>query len=101
MACDYVLLESAQEEYRDIVDYLLAVSDGPSAARSFSDGFESLMRDVCDNPFGRRLSRIPEVAALGYRSAIMGRYVVLYSFREGRVLVAHIFHQRRDYARLV
>lgn len=101
MASDCVVLESAREEVESIVEYLLAVSDGPSAARSFLDSFEALLREIAANPSLHALSRLPEIAALGYRAAFMGRYAVLYFERDGRVFVAHVFHQRRDYARLV
>lgn len=101
MAFDCIVLESAQEEVGDIVEYLLAVSDGPSAARSFLDSFEPLLREVGENPSLRALSRMPEIAALGYRAAFVGRYAVLCFERDGRAFVAHVLHRRRDCARLV
>ncbi|MDO5358809.1 MAG: type II toxin-antitoxin system RelE/ParE family toxin [Slackia faecicanis] len=101
MAYECVVLEGARREVEDIVDYLLAVSDGPSAAASFLDAFEAFLREVGENPSLHAFSRLPEIAALGYRSAVVGRYVALYFERNGRVYVAHVFHQRRDYARLV
>lgn len=96
MAFDCIVLESAQEEVGDIVEYLLAVSDGPSATRSFLDSFESLLREVGENPPLRALPRMPEIAALGYRDAFVGRYAALCFERDGRAFVAHVFHRRRD-----
>ena len=67
--------------------------DGPSAAASFLDAFEAFLREVGENPSLHAFSRLPEIAALGYRSAVVGRYVALYFERNGRVYVAHVFHQ--------
>ena len=101
MACSYHLLNEAKEELESIVDYLLAVSDGSSAVKSFIDEFEKQMGLICDNPTIYGLSRMPELAALGSRSALVKNYVALYFYRDDSVFVAHIFHQCRDYARLV
>ena len=51
MASDCVVLESAREEVESIVEYLLAVSDGPSAARSLLDSFEALLSRDRREPF--------------------------------------------------
>lgn len=101
MACNYELLDGAKEELGSIVGYLLAVSDGPSAANSFIDEFEKQMGLICDNPMIYGLSRMPELAALGYRTVLVKNYIALYFYRDDSVFVAHIFHQRQDYARLV
>lgn len=101
MACSYKLLDAAAEEFESIVNYLLAISDGPSAALSFVDEFERKMGLICDNPFLYGPSRMPELSALGYRAALINSYIALYFYRDGAVFVAHIFHQRQDYARLV
>ena len=41
------------------------------------------------------------LAKRGYRSALVGSYVLLYRFEGDTVYIAHIFHQRQDYATLV
>ena len=46
MAYSYVYLESAQEERERIVDYLLSVADGPSAAGHFLDELDKLLGPV-------------------------------------------------------
>lgn len=38
---------------------------------------------------------------MGYRKAFFGNYLALYRFERERVVVVRIFHQRRDYAKLV
>ncbi len=101
MACDYVMLDGAKSDFESIVGYLLAASGGPSAAESFIEEFKRQIASVCDDPELYGLSRMPELAALGYRAALVNSYVALYFHRDDTVFVAHIFHQRQDYARFV
>ena len=101
MACDYAILSEAQVEIESIVSYLISVAGGSSAARAFMDEFDKKIALACDNPMLYCLSRMPEVAALGYRVFFVKSYVVLYFFRDDCIYVAHVFHRRQDYARLV
>lgn len=101
MACEYRFLSGACLEYEGIVEYLLALGDGPTVARSFVDEFDRQLERICDNPEAFPLSRLPQVAAKGYRVALVKNYALLYFFRDGVVYIAHIFHQRQDYAQLV
>lgn len=101
MASSHQMLDGAKEDFASIVSYLDDVSGGHQAAGAFIDEFERQMRLVCDNPGMYALSRMPEIAALGYRVALVNNYVALYFFRDDTVFVAHIFHQRQDYARFV
>lgn len=101
MACKYEILEGAQRDFDAILGYLLAISDGPSAARGFVAEYEKQVSLICENPELYGFSRMPELAELGYRAVPVNNYVALYSFRNDTVFVAHIFHQRQDYTRLV
>ena len=101
MACDYAILSEAQAEMESIVSYLVSIAGSLSAARAFMDEFDEKIALACDNPALYGLSRMPELAALGYRAFFVKNYAVLYFFRDGRIYVAHVFHQRQDYARLV
>lgn len=101
MTCSYEMLEGAKSDFEAIVSYLRSASDGPSAARSFVEEFEGQLQLVCENPGLYALSRMPELAVLGYRAALVGAYVMLYFLRDDTIYVAHVFHQRQDYARLV
>lgn len=101
MACDYVLLPRAQADLDDIVRYLSVDLASPGAAARFLGEFEQGMASVCAFPELCPISRLPEVAARGYRSLPVTRYVVLYAHRDNRIVVAHIFHATQDYARYV
>lgn len=101
MACNYVILKGAQSDYRGIVEYLLDVKKSPQAALGFMDEFDRQLEIACENPHLHALSRMPELAVLGYRPFLVNKYITLYLYRDGQVVVAHIFHQTQDYARLV
>lgn len=101
MAYKKVILDEAQREYRGIVGYLVEVLKSPSAAAAFMDEFDHQLDLVADNPGLYALSRMPELAARGYRAAHVNSYVMLYKVHGDKVVVAHIFHQTQDYARLL
>ena len=101
MACDYALLPRAQEDFEEIVRYLSVELDSKRAAVRFVEEFESKILLACECPEMHPLSRMPEVASRGYRVMPVMRYVVLYAYRDGRIVIAHIFHSLQDYARYV
>lgn len=101
MACKRKILEEAAREYRDIVRYLDTVLGSPDAARSFMDEFDYQLGLVCDMPELYGLSRMKELAVLGYRAMLVKNYVALYKVEGDAVVIAHIFHQSQDYAKLI
>ncbi|WP_297182029.1 type II toxin-antitoxin system RelE/ParE family toxin [uncultured Enorma sp.] len=101
MACSYVLLPRAQMDFENIVRYLSVELASPSAATRFVDAFEKNIALVCGQPEMYPLGRMSEVAARGYRVMPVMRYIVLYAHRDGKIVVAHIFHSLQDYARYV
>ena len=101
MAYKCKILKQAAAEYRGIVDYLARVLCSPEAARGFMDEFEYQLGLVCEMPQLYGLSRVKELAVLGYRSMPVKNYVALYKVEGDVVIVAHIFHQSQDYTKLV
>ncbi len=101
MACKKVILDEAQREYRTIASYLAEVLKSPQAAANFMDTFDRQLSLIAETPEIFALSRVPELAARGYRTALANNYIMLYKVHEGMVVVAHVFHQTQDYARLV
>ena len=101
MACEYVHLPRAQVDLDDIVRYLSVDLASPGVAVRFLDEFEQKVASACEFPEMYPMSRMPEIAARGYRAMPVMRYVVLYAYRDERILVAHIFHATQDYARYV
>ena len=98
MAYRKVILAEAQQEYRDIVGYLVSMSRSEQAARNFIDKQVNL---VAENPELYGLSRVPELAERGYRCAPMNNYIALYKVADGQIVVCRIVHKSRDYARLL
>lgn len=101
MAYRAVILREAQREYHDIVAYLAEILKSPQAAGNFMDEFARQLGLVRNNPELHALSRMPELASRGYRPMPVNNYVALYKIDGDAVVVAHVFHQSQDYARLV
>ena len=101
MAYKRVILSQAQIEYKEIVSYLTTILKSPQAARNFIDEFTRQIDMICENPDLFGLSRIPELAAHGYRPIFVNNYVALIVIKEETVYVAHVFHQTQDYVNLV
>ncbi len=101
MAYSVSIAAEAMREYEQIVSYLSGTLKSPGAAKGFVDEFMRQVDHVRDNPELHALSRMPELAAKGYRPLFIKNYVALYKVHDGAVVIAHIFHQSQDYARLV
>ncbi|BDE95497.1 type II toxin-antitoxin system RelE/ParE family toxin [Raoultibacter timonensis] len=93
------ILESADRELSQIVAYLAGHSK--DAAKAFLDEYELQLDLICSKTVAYGPSRMPELAQLGYHCALVGRYLFLYYIEDDAVVVAHLFHQRQDYAKLV
>lgn len=101
MACNYIMLDRARDELDEVSAYLLAATGDAKATEDFLGDIEAKILLICEFPTMFALSRMPELAERGYRAALAGSYVILYTFTEDTVFVEHIFHQRQDYANLV
>lgn len=101
MAYRKVLLGSARQEYREIIEYLVDVLKNSQAAVDFMDEFDHQFDLIARDPELYALSSLPELAGRGYRRFLAKKYLVLYRIQGDRVVIAHIFHQSQDYARLV
>lgn len=101
MVYKLVIHDVVREAYYQIVDYLLLISNGPNAAKSFMDCFDKLLEAIQDNPDLHGLSRVDALANAGYHAVLVNGYIVLYYVVENVVHVAYLFHQSQDYARYV
>ena len=99
MGCNVRILPSAEQEVEEIVAYL--AGHGPMTARRFVDAYRKQLDLLASGVVEYGLSALPELAELGYHACRATRYILLY-YREGAdVVIAHVFHESRDYARLV
>lgn len=101
MAYSVEIAAEAQREYDQIVSYLANTLKSQQAVVGFIDEFSRQVDLIRDNPTLHALSRMPELAARGYRPFFVNNYVVLYKILGDTIVIAHIFHQSQDYARLV
>ena len=101
MAYSVTIAAEARREYEQIVSYLAGTLKSPSAARGFADEFDRQVSHIRENPELHALSRMPELAAKGYRPLLVKSYVALCKIAGESIVIAHIFHQSQDYARLV
>ena len=101
MAYKRVILESAQADRDGIIKHLTEVTGGLSAAAAFLADLDNVVNLASELPTLFALSRFGALASQGFRTALVGSYVMLYRSEDDTVYIAHIFHQRQDYASLV
>lgn len=99
MASNVRIQPTALKELEAIVAYL--ANFGPHTAGAFLDAWSALLNELSDGSVEYGPSRFEVLARLGYRTALLKNYVVLFFKEEDAVVIAHIFHQRQDYARIV
>ena len=85
------LAASARRDLWEILDYIFGDS-GESAAR-FEARFIRSFSMLAQNPF---LGRSRDEVAPGYRSVVVGRYVVFYLATGEDVEIVRVLHGRRD-----
>lgn len=99
MAYNVKILPTAEQEVDDIVDYLMG--HGIFTARHFLDKYRSQLQLLQSGVVDYGLSKLPELAVLGYHACLVNSYVMLYYYDNEDVVIAHVFHQSQDYAALV
>ena len=99
MASKIIILPTAERELGRAIAYQTALS--PEVARRFVREFCNRLQTISDGVVEFPLSCIPELADRGYHAALVKRCAILYRRKDGRLEIAHIFHQHQDYARLV
>lgn len=99
MAYEVVVHDAARDALLETVDYLDLITGGLASSRKLLATFFKRTDEIADNPQLYGLSRIRELADLGYHAALVNSYIMLY-YVDGQVVhIAHFFHQSQDYAR--
>lgn len=93
------ILPSAQAELDSIISYLL--SFGPNTAKAITLEYRKQLELLSLGVVDYGLAKHPELAALGYHACLVNSYIMLYYYEGGFVVIAHLFHQSQDYAKLV
>lgn len=99
MACEVRILPSAEEEVDETVAYL--ASRSKQAALAFLSAYQEKLELLASGTIDFGLSHLPELARLGYHACRAGSYIVLYYHDGDIIVIAHVFHHSRNYARLV
>ncbi len=99
MAYELLFQQSAQRDLDKIVEYLSGY--GETTARRFKDAWNESLASLKEGLIGYALSRFPELADAGYHALLFDDYIILYFQEDAARTIAHVFHQRQDYARLV
>ena len=90
---------SAQQDLRDIVDYLNTLS--PSAALRYYDKLTEEIASLSTMPERCPRPRDLALAAKGYRYLIVENYLIFYVVSGGTVQIRRILDGRRDYRALL
>ncbi len=90
---------SAQQDLRDIVDYLNTLS--PSAALRYYDKLTEEIASLSTMPERCPRPRDLALAAKGYRYLIVENYLIFYVVSGGMVQIRRILYGRRDYRALL
>ena len=99
MAYDVKILPTAEIEVEGIAEYLSGF--GMQPARRFVEEYRHQLELLSSSVIDYGLCKLPEVAKLGYQACRVNSYIMMYHFEGDAVVIAHVFHQRQDYARLV
>lgn len=96
-----LVTDEAATDLESIVSYLSGAFAEPGAAVDLLDAFDEFVQNVSAFPEMYPSVRELRLSRLGYRKAALKKYIALYRVQGKDVLVAHVFHQSQDYARLV
>lgn len=99
MAYDVKILPTTEIEAEGVVEYLSGF--GMQPARRFVEEYRHQLELLASDVIDYGLCKLPEAAKLGYHACRVNSYIMLYYFEGDAVVIAHVFHQRQDYARLV
>ena len=94
-----IWLETAKENYRDIVRYLKSVMEAEAARNIFT----KLVNDINqleEFPLAKPFVPYEEYKELGVRMLISGSYLCFFIVEETTVEIYHIVRKSRDYCKL-
>ena len=103
MAFEVRLTLPAAHDRENIVAYLLDELRSRQAAESFLACFDERVEQIATLPESCPLCRVESLARRGYRSALVGRYVFVYSIDEQSqtIDILRVFHGSQDYVHLL
>lgn len=88
-------LPAAEHDLLEILDYI--ARDDPAAAARFVNRIDETIGRLAFFPRSGRRPRDPRLRRLGYRTLVVGDYLVLYVVVRGTVEVRRVIHGARRY----
>ena len=99
MAFKVIVQDTAEAEVKEIFNNLMSYS--AKAGKKFYTDLGNCAQNLSDGIIDYGLSRFDALAEKGYHSVLFSNYVLLY-FEEGDTrTIAHVFHQKQNYASFV
>lgn len=103
MACSVREAPAVARELDRALAYLELDLSAEGAASRLARAYVELVERLAQHPLMYPLCSDKRLSERGYRKAVLSgtSYLVLYSVVGETATIAHVFHQRSDYARLV
>ena len=104
MAYNVRIMEKAEEDLSEIVDYISDTLKNPKAADNLLIDFFGEKENLADNPYMYPLSDNPVLQSEGYHRFLFYRnFIALYLIADEEKIVSimRIFYAKRDYANLI
>jgi addiction module RelE/StbE family toxin len=95
--------ESAENDLRDIVNYITMQLSAPLAAKTLLETLEKSLFGLEDMPYRHQLVSDERLSILGYRKLIVKSYVVFFIINEDDKVVdiVRILYARRNWLNLL
>lgn len=99
MAYKLVAAPLAQQDLDAIFSYLALSLENPSAAAAFANEVEKCYAALEQMPYLYEQCRDPQLAAKGYRKAVIRHYLLIYRVDEAQktVYLLRFFYGRQNY----
>lgn len=101
MAYEVVATETFGSELEGLFAYYSHPARSIATARAIKGQLDKAVKLLASFPGIAAVSRKPTLQRGGFREWYFGDYVLVYRVGEGTIYLEHLFHQHRDYERLV
>jgi plasmid stabilization system protein ParE len=103
MEYNLIITSKAEQDFNDILDYLVNELYSPKAATDFADAVQKCYELIKLNPELFMLSDLDELAESGYRRALIKNYILLYKVNnKDQIITIHrFFHGMQNYVVLI
>ncbi|WP_139650853.1 type II toxin-antitoxin system RelE/ParE family toxin [Raoultibacter phocaeensis] len=97
MAYTIVKTESFENDYDDILEYLVSKLKAPQAALNLIGEVDKAIELLSETPFIHAVSNRPTLRARDAREHYIRNYVIVYWIENKEVVFARMFHQAQEY----